>query len=275
LAKNREVLRQLLTVRSVLVSTPQRLVNLLDRRIQEGDPVLGDLKNALRLIVIDEAHRAAAPSYRRILQDLIPSDRRVSVAGLTATPFRGVSLEDNTEAGTKELKELFHKLIEPIGTLGDAPRQRLQEMGVLARPVFETIQTRTVMSVPPDLTKTTSLSEEEIERIDKVLAVKADTSARRLEILKRFLPIAQDDSNSVLYFGPSVADAECMAFLLRRAGVPAAFVSGETRDVTRRQIVTEFKQKKIRVLCNLQLRGTDHGIRRAAGDTHPHGPTHR
>ena len=249
LAKNREVLRQLLTVRSVLVSTPQRLVNLLDRRIQEGDPVLDDLKKALRLIVIDEAHRAAAPSYRRILLDLIPSGRHVSVAGLTATPFRGVSLEDNTEAGTKELKELFHKLIEPIDTLGDAPCQRLQEMGVLARPVFETIQTRTVMSVPPDLTKTTSLSEEEIERIDKVLAVKADTSARRLEILKRFLPIAQDDSNSVLYFGPSVADAECMAFLLRRAGVPAAFVSGETRDVTRRQIVTEFKQKKIRVLC--------------------------
>ena len=66
---------------------------------------------------------------------------------------------------------------------------------MLARPAFETIRTRTVMSVPPDLTKTTSLSEEEIERIDKVLAVKADTSARRLEILKRFLPIAQDDSN--------------------------------------------------------------------------------
>src|SRR5262249_5201850 len=51
----------------------------------------------------------------------------------------------------------------------------------------------------------------------------------------------------------SVRDAECMAFLLRREGIAAAVISGQTRDVTRRQVVTEFKAKRIRVLCNCEV----------------------
>jgi superfamily II DNA or RNA helicase len=44
-----------------------------------------------------------------------------------------------------------------------------------------------------------------------------------------------------------------MAYLLRRHGIPAAVISGETRDVTRRQVVADFKQKIIRVLCNCNV----------------------
>ncbi|MDZ7652846.1 MAG: helicase-related protein [Burkholderiaceae bacterium] len=62
-----------------------------------------------------------------------------------------------------------------------------------------------------------------------------------------------DRTNSILYFGPSVSDAECMAFLLRQAGVAAAFISGGTREVTRRQIVRDFKTGVIQVLCNCEV----------------------
>jgi superfamily II DNA or RNA helicase len=44
-----------------------------------------------------------------------------------------------------------------------------------------------------------------------------------------------------------------MAFLLRQAGAPAAVLSGVTRDVTRRQVVTDFKQGELRVLCNCEV----------------------
>src|SRR5690606_2008490 len=59
--------------------------------------------------------------------------------------------------------------------------------------------------------------------------------------------------NAILYFGPTVSDAECMAFLLRAEGIRAAVVSGETRSVTRRTVIQEFKQRKIRVLCNCEV----------------------
>jgi superfamily II DNA or RNA helicase len=44
-----------------------------------------------------------------------------------------------------------------------------------------------------------------------------------------------------------------MAFLLRQEGIASAFVSGKTRDVTRRRIVDEFKNGAVRVLCNCEV----------------------
>jgi superfamily II DNA or RNA helicase len=252
LAQHREALQQVLRRPSVLISTPQRLINLLDGRVEASEPEVLDLTRALGLLLVDEAHRAGAPSYQRILADLLPTDRAVSVAGLTATPFRMEYLGDDPEEGARELKDIFHQLIEPIATLGEYPRQQLQEMGVLAQPVLNTIKTPTTMRLP-ELGTEAPLSEEDLERIDRELAVRTDNTPRRLAILKHLAPLAQDPQAAILYFGPSVRDAECMAFLLRREGIPAAVVSGNTRDVTRRQVVAEFKQKKVRVLCNCEV----------------------
>ncbi len=247
-----QTLRRSLQRPSVLVTTPHRLVGLLEGRAQGSEAVLADLRGALGLVVIDEAHRAAAPSYRRILEALAPPDRRVSVVGLTATPFRMEYLGDDPEEGTRELKEIFHRLVEPVRTLGESPRITLQEMGVLARPVFETIRTPTTIRLP-DPPTSPLLSEQELERLDRILAIRTDNTPRRLVILQHLLPLAGDPANSILYFGPSVRDAECMAFLLRQAGAPAAVLSGVTRDVTRRQVVNDFKQGELRVLCNCEV----------------------
>lgn len=252
LTTHHQSLRQTLRKPSVLVTTPQRLLNLLEGKTLGSAAVLGDLVPALGLIVIDEAHRAAAPSYRRILGSLARPERPVSVIGLTATPFRMEYLGEDPEEGTRELKEVFHRLVEPVRTLGESPRLRLQEMGVLAQPVFETLRTPTTIRLP-DPPPSLFLSEGEMERLDRVLAIRTDNTPRRLAIFEKLLPLARDPVHSILYFGPSVRDAECMAFLLRQRGVPAAVVSAETRDVTRRQVVADFKRGELRVLCNYEV----------------------
>jgi hypothetical protein len=113
LARHRDALRQVLSHPGVLVSTPQRMMNLLDNRIEGAAPTLQDLKGSLGNLVIDEAHRAAAPSYRRILVGLLPHDREISVVGLTATPFRMEYIGDDPQEGTRELKEIFHDWAAP------------------------------------------------------------------------------------------------------------------------------------------------------------------
>jgi superfamily II DNA or RNA helicase len=254
LAKHRSALQQLLSRPSVVVSTPQRIVNILEGRVEGGEAVIEDLIHELGLVIVDEAHRAAAPSYGRILTALIPQDRSVSVAGLTATPYRSEYL-DKPEEGTQKLREVFGNLIE-ARTLGGHPRERLaklQEMQILAKPVFETIQTPTRIQTQDVLTAPEEPTEEEAERIDQILADRADNNPRRLAILEHIVPIAREPANSILYFGPSVRDAECMTFLLRAEDIAANVVSGKTRDVTRRKIIAEFKQKSIRVLCNCQV----------------------
>lgn len=72
-------------------------------------------------------------------------------------------------------------------------------------------------------------------------------------VLDHLLEICTDSAAQVIYFGPSVVDAECMAFLLRQHAISAAFISGGTRDVTRRKIIADFKAGTLRVLCNCEV----------------------
>jgi len=255
LVRHSSVLQEIIRRPTVLISTPNRIINLLDNRTQGASTVVEALSQSLRVLLIDEAHRAAAPSYRRILTDLMPSAHPVSVAGLTATPFRMEYLDEDPEEGTRDLRDIFENLIEPLHTLGEDPRERLerlQEMEILARPELRSIPTHTIIRVP-DVLPENPIVEDDIDRIDRVMALGADKIQRRLTILEHLLPLVRNRDNSILYFGPSVRDAEHMTFLLRREGVPAAVVSGKTRDVTRRQMIAEFKKRKIRVLCNCQV----------------------
>jgi superfamily II DNA or RNA helicase len=237
---------------TVLVSTPNRVLNLLRGHVEGGESALIELFDSLGLLVIDEAHRAAAKSYRDVLTALDRVGRPVSVVGLTATPYRMEYMTEDPEAGTRELREIFGRLLEPSETLGPNPRVRLQELEVLARPRFVTLETPTSLSIPnydPEAIE----EEVEIERIDRVLALRTDNSARRLAVLERLVTVAREPDSSTLYFGPSVRDAECMAYLLRARGVPAAVVSGDTRDVARRQMIDEFRRARVRVLCNCEV----------------------
>jgi DNA repair protein RadD len=253
LVQKRQSLEDALLRPAVVVSTPHRLANLFEGKAKGSEPVLDAIRQSLGLIVIDEAHRAAAPMYRRLVGLLSEMDApKISIVGLTATPFRMEYLGDDPEKGTKELKEIFKRIVEPVMTLGSNPRLALQEMQVLAEPRFETIETGTRMRIP-DPPDSDLLTEEEIERIDRVLAIRADNAPRRIAVLRRILAVLEDPTASILYFGPTVRDAECMTFLLRERGVTAAVVSGTTRDVTRRRVVDEFKSKSLRVLCNCQV----------------------
>jgi DNA repair protein RadD len=252
LAKHRSTLSGILSRPSVLISTPQRIVNLLDHRIEGGEGVVEDLQKALGLLMVDEAHRAAAPSYRQIIEGLLQKQRPIAVAGLTATPFRMDYSGTEDGEGARELKDIFRKLIEPLRTLGENPRQKLQEMQILATPEFRTIKTTTTLEMPV-IPEDGVASEQDLERIDRVLAVRADNTRRRLAVLKYLKPLGKDTANSILYFGPTVKDAESMAYLLRREGVVAAVISGNTRGVTRRQLINEFKTGKIQVLCNCEV----------------------
>lgn len=250
LIKHREALDDILQRPSILISTPQRIVNLLDDAGTREQEVLKNIQNTTCLIVVDEAHRAAAPSYSRILSNFtekVPC----AVLGLTATPFRTEYLPD-TEAGTRELASLFGELIEARSTLGDNPRETLQQRGILARPVVDTIKTFTTLKLPC-VQNPEQLSEKEIEQTDHALNLLADDSNRRSIIFQHIHPFCKVPEHSVLYFGPSILDAECMAFLLRQKGIPTAVVSGETRDVTRRRIISEFKSGRLRVLCNCEV----------------------
>ena len=132
LIRHRETLINISFRPTVLISTPHRLVNLLEERIQGAAEVIENLEGSIGLILIDEAHRAAAPSYRTIMQAFEESRRRPAMIGLTATPFRQEYSATDLHAGTRELRELFTQIIKPLETLGENPRTKLEADGSLA-----------------------------------------------------------------------------------------------------------------------------------------------
>lgn len=250
--EHRESLGRVAREPSVLVSTPNRMVNLIAAPDEGRRDLLTMLRDSINIIVIDEAHRAAAPSYRQIVEEFVDQTGRMSLVGLTATPFRLEYMGSDPEAGTKELREIFVNLIEAENTLGENPRTELQRRGILATPVVETIRTPIRLLIP-EVENADAITAEEMERIDAALKIRADNSRRRMAVFQHILTVCQDSANLILYFGPSVRDAECMAYLLREKGVPAAVVSAGTRDVTRRRVVSNFKEGRLRVLCNCEV----------------------
>lgn len=259
--KHEDVVAQL-DKSAIIVSTPQRLDNIRHKsRVEDTELAqlfLTRLRTNLRLILIDEAHRAAAPIYRRIVEHF--QEPEAALIGMTATPFRNVA---TPELGAHELQEIFGSLIEPKEIDGHREpdsqtlRAALQQRGVLAQPRFSAIESnvslgRIEASPNPDLS--------EIEAIDAKLARRADNPRRRAVVLEKVLEIARDPERSVIYFGPTVNDAEIMGYLLLRRGVTAAVISGSSKEASRRQAIADFKRGRIQVLCNCEVltTGFDH-----------------
>lgn len=178
----------------------------------------------------------------------------VPVIGLTATAFRKEYDPIAPAQGTNELCKLFRReLIVPFESDGPGAtdpahrayvRERLQKEGVLAEPIIQTAHTGHRIR----------LHDGDDERvIDAELAEATDRPARRRSILAALLPEARKPEARILYFAPTVEDADEMAVLLRAYGVAAEAISGETPLDARRDIVQRFRAGGIKVLCNCEV----------------------
>ena len=88
------------------------------------------------VVVIDEAHRALAPSYGVVLNSLGISFRRAqsttALVGLTATPSR-------QRGRNCQIRRRFHNRILNAASLGQDPVQTLRGQGVLAKIEYESL----------------------------------------------------------------------------------------------------------------------------------------
>jgi superfamily II DNA or RNA helicase len=203
----------------------------------------------VRALVIDEAHRAAAPTYGRLLDTLRATADTVGLAviGLTATPFRTVLGAHEATEATAALREVFADGLILPSALGNDPKGELITRRCLARPVYRALKGSDLSSI-----QTTFADEEAEEAVDQQLSKLAgkDLARRRrvftaLERLLKEVPDAR-----VLYFGPTVADAEVISFLLLQSGYRAVALSARTHASVRRETIRQFRAGSHQVLCN-------------------------
>jgi superfamily II DNA or RNA helicase len=198
------------------------------------------------VIVIDEAHRALAPSYTGVLSSLGINFRRKSaetaLLGLTATPRR----TSNDE--TSRLRRRFNNRILNAPTLGGDPVQTLRGQGVLARVDYENLD-YDAQRIDLDANSKHAQYFEDFEDVHPdVLRRLGEEHHRNRRILERLLEL--DPTWPVLLFACSTQHAQAMASLLRRGGRSAGCVLGTTRTTTRRGLIEQFRNGQLSVLCN-------------------------
>ncbi len=212
---------------SIIVATVQTLTGArLDRFVTK-------FGRRIALFVIDEAHHAAAPTYRAILDKILLKRADALVIGFTATPYRGDGAQ---------LSEIFPDIVYQM----DA-RVAIDE-GYLVPVRSYAIATATDLD---------AVSSRAGDFVLGQLAEAVDNDERNLAVLEAYKTLLP--GKKTLVFAASVEHARNIATLFVDAGIKAAFASGETKTSEREAIVAGFRGSTIDVLvnCGLYLEGFD------------------
>lgn len=212
---------------------------------KSGDARASALRDEVSLIVVDEAHKAVAPTYRAAIRAITADD--VRIVGLTATPGR--TFEEETE----ELAQFFFKTLVGIeAPTGKTVIQFLRERKVLSRAKYDPLYTSRTYELTPAQRRSL---EEQLDFPKGFLQTIAEDDIRNIEILKKLLKECQEDRR-VLLFAASVAQSKFFAAILMFFGIEAAHLDGSTNKVRRRQLIEDFKSGQLQVLCNYGVLST-------------------
>lgn len=199
-----------------------------------------------RLVVMDEAHQAIAPTYRAVIEGLADAGQADAVLGLTATPGR--TWNDITE--DEELARFFSGSKVVLEVEGfDNPVEYLLAEGYLARPEFSKIEYQPESSPSPEaLKRLAKLDDYSDDMLDKLAA---DTG-RNLAVIAGVRQLIGRGHQRIILFAASVVHAEDLAAALSAYGIESLVVTGGTPSGRRSAILKTFKSSvsKPIVICN-------------------------
>lgn len=191
------------------------------------DEVLARYDSRLRLVVIDEAHRSAAASYRALVDAVGKASPQTLIVGVTATPQR------TDKVGLVDLYDeiVYHyDLHEAI------------EDGYLVPPQAYRVETAVnldgVRIAAGDFAAT-------------ALGRRVNTPERNDAVVQAYVEVASGKRG--LTFAASVTHAQALAHAFRRAGIAAQAVWGAMPRAERADCVARFRRGDLQMLVGVQL----------------------
>lgn len=183
----------------------------------------------LDLLVIDEAHHSAAPTYRQVIDTTLARNPHALIYGVTATPNRGDG---------KGLREVFSNVADQI-RLGELIRS-----GHLVSPRTFVIDvgTRDALGGVRKLAEDYDMN---------AVATIMNTSPVNAAVVRHWKERAS--GRKTIAFGATVAHAQavCNAFLAE--GVSAAVVHGDMSESDRKATLADFETGHLTVIVNVAV----------------------
>lgn len=174
-------------------------------------------------IVIDEAHHATAGTWRKVIDRFSTT----KVLGVTATPER---------MGGHGLGDIFQSLV-----IGPSVKQ-LIEWGNLSPYQYY---------APPAKFNADEVRVKFGEYVKSDLEMQMDQNIVIGDIIENYKKLA-DGMRAVCYC-VSLAHSKHIAASFSSAGIPAMHIDGETPEIIRSQAIQDFRNNKIKILCNVDL----------------------
>lgn len=195
----------------------------------------------IKLIVVDEAHKVLAPTYKELTTKLTYSN--CCLIGLTATPGR--SKNDLFE--NKKLAEYFFNKKMSIDTGGNqSVIQYLKGRNILSYAKFDPL----VTSVKITLTNhQLNYLETKFDYPPGFLNELGNNQIRNIEILKKLLTYLEEGKKT-LFFGTSIDQSRFINSILIYFGYTSCHIDGSTNKNTRERNIQSFKENNIQIICN-------------------------
>lgn len=221
----------------------QKLYNILQKSHDEFQR----LKEKTFLIVVDEAHRVLAPTYKAVTDALFGANSHL--IGLTATPGRGI----NNDLQNRHLSDYFNE--DKINI--DVPD---------GKSVFSFLKNRGIMAYVNYTTLISSPSFEMSDSDIKYLETNFDFSpsfikkigedeTRNFEIINELVHKLRTHKK-VIFFACNIEHSKYICSLLNFLGIETAHVDGSTNKGARQAILKEFKNGSLQVICNYGILST-------------------
>ena len=176
-------------------------------------------------LICDECHHILANTYKKIL-DAFPD---AFLLGVTATPQRmgGITLSD-----------VFYSMVQSLSV------NELIKLGNLTK--FRYFAPDSGVDLNNVRSKFGEFVESDLERVmsnKKIIGNIVDT----------YKKIATE--KSAICYCVNVNHSKYVADAFNQAGISAAHVDGDTHKIIRKELVSDFRNGKIKVLCNAELFG--------------------
>lgn len=212
------------------------------------------------VVVIDEAHHAVMPSFRKILDKITKLNKNRVFLGLTATPTR---MQESEQMRLYKMFDCF-KDVEKAKINKDTPKfiyeVKLKDLitnGTLASPKYQRIETNLIGNVEFDIDKKDEEYYEKYGELSEKIKDQLANSAYRNKIIVDEYIKNRDKYGKTLVFAVNKNHAYTLdqefkkAFKEKNLDITSEYcISGDNNN---QEKINEFKRKKDGVFINVQI----------------------
>jgi DNA repair protein RadD len=207
------------------------------------NPQLAEIiSKQLVMIIVDEAHQVIAPTYKNVVDLLRKKNYIAHFLGLTATPGRGnLSNED-----TRLLISFFSGNKIEINPGDKTVFEYLRNKKVLAQVNKDPLYTGQTYELTDKDRKYIRIHFDfPLEFVEKI----SSDDIRNIEIIKK-LKKECETKKKIIFFAGSVDQSKFICATLNFMGFRAEHIDGSTKRDRRRNLIREFKEGDLNLLCN-------------------------